>query len=299
MSKQKTHCGFVAIIGHPNVGKSTLLNQLLGKKISITSRKPHTTRHSIMGIDTQGNYQTIYLDTPGLHVEEKRKINRLMNRAASSSIADVELVIFVVEATHWTIDDEMVINKLRNLPCPILLVINKIDNVVDKSLLLPQIEFLSKQINFLDIVPISAKKGSGINIIAKILRKHIPEAVHHFPADYITDRSQRFMAAEIIREKLIRFFGDELPYSITVEIEHFVVNERGSYYNIYGLIWVERNGQKKIVIGNKGCKIKKIGIEARIDMEKFFATKVHLNLWVKVKVGWPDDERTLRCLGYI
>ncbi|MGP1924010.1 MAG: GTPase Era [Arsenophonus sp. NEOnobi-MAG3] len=299
MSKQKTYCGFVAIIGHPNVGKSTLLNQLLGKKISITSRKPHTTRHRIMGIHTEGNYQTIYLDTPGLHVEEKRAINRLMNRAASSSIADVELVIFVLEGTHWTIDDEMVINKLRHFPYPVLLVINKIDHVVDKSLLLPHIEFLSKKINFLDIVPISAKKGTGINFITKILRQHIPEAVHHFPADYITDRSQRFMAAEIIREKLMRFLGDELPYSITVEIEQFVVNKGGAYYNIHGLILVERDGQKKIVIGNKGGKIKKIGIEARMDMEKFFATKVHLELWVKIKVGWADDERTLRSLGYI
>ncbi|WP_063657200.1 GTPase Era [Candidatus Arsenophonus triatominarum] len=298
MSKQKTYCGFVAIVGRPNVGKSTLLNQLLGQKISITSHKPQTTRHRIMGIETEGNYQTIYVDTPGLHVEEKCAINRLMNRAASSSIGDVELIIFVVEGTHWTSDDEMVINKLRHLPCPVLLVINKIDNVVDKTRLLPHIEFLSKQMNFLDIVPISAEKGIGIDIITKIVRQHMPEAAHHFPADYITDRSQRFMAGEIIREKLMRFLGDELPYSVTVEIEQFVVNERGGY-NIHGLILVERDGQKKMVIGNKGSKIKKIGIEARMDMEKLFATKVHLELWVKVKAGWADDERALRSLGYM
>jgi len=298
MSKQKTYCGFVAIVGRPNVGKSTLLNQLLGQKISITSRKPQTTRHRIMGIETEGNYQTIYVDTPGLHVEEKRAINRLMNRATSSSIGDVELIIFVVEGTHWTSDDEMVINKLRHLPCPVLLVINKIDNVVDKTRLLPHIEFLSKQMNFLDIVPISAEKGTGIDIITKIVRQHMPEAAHHFPVDYITDRSQRFMASEIIREKLMRFLGDELPYSVTVEIEQFVVNERGSY-NIHGLILVERDGQKKMVIGNKGSKIKKIGIEARMDMEKLFATKVHLELWVKVKAVWADDERALRSLGYM
>ncbi|WP_334469615.1 GTPase Era [Arsenophonus sp. PmNCSU2021_1] len=298
MSKQKTYCGFVAIVGRPNVGKSTLLNQLLGQKISITSRKPQTTRHRIMGIETEGNYQTIYVDTPGLHVEEKRAINRLMNRAASSSIGDVELIIFVVEGTHWTIDDEMVINKLRHLPCPVLLVINKIDNVVYKTRLLPHIEFLSKQMNFLDIVPISAEKGTGIDIITKIVRQHMPEAAHYFPVDYITDRSQRFMAGEIIREKLMRFLGDELPYSVTVEIEQFVVNERGGY-NIHGLILVERDGQKKMVIGNKGSKIKKIGIEARMDMEKLFATKVHLELWVKVKAGWADDERALRSLGYM
>ncbi|MFV9997084.1 MAG: GTPase Era [Arsenophonus endosymbiont of Dermacentor nuttalli] len=297
MSKQKTYCGFVAIVGRPNVGKSTLLNQLLGQKVSITSRKPQTTRHRIMGIETEDNYQTIYVDTPGLHIEEKRAINRLMNLAASSSVGDVELVIFVVEGTHWTKDDEMVINKLRYLNCPVLLVINKIDNVTDKTSLLPHIEFLSNQMNFLDVIPISAGKSIGIDIIAKIVRQHMPEAAHHFPADYITDRSQCFMAAEIIREKLMRFFGDELPYAVTVEIEQFMVNERNGY-NINGLILVERDGQKKMVIGNKGSKIKKIGIKARIDMEKLFATKVHLELWVKVKAGWADDGRVLRSLGY-
>ncbi|MGP1929011.1 MAG: GTPase Era [Arsenophonus sp. NC-WZS1-MAG3] len=298
MNKQKTYCGFVPIIGRPNVGKSTLLNKLLGQKISITSCKPQTTRHRIMGIETEGNYQTIYIDTPGLHIEEKRVINRLMNRTASNSIIDVELIIFVVEGIYWTINDEMVINKLSHLLCPVLLVINKIDNLVDKTLLLPHIEFLSKQMNFLDILPISTKKGTGIDFIIKILRQNIPESVHHFPSDYITNRSKRFMAAEIIREKLIRFLGDELPYSVTVEIKQFIVNERGSY-NIYAIILVERGGQKKIVIGNKGSKIKKIGIGARMDMEKFFATKVHLELWVKVKAGWADDEHALRSLGYI
>ncbi|CDM89025.1 GTPase Era [Xenorhabdus bovienii] len=298
MSEEKNYCGFVAIVGRPNVGKSTLLNQLLGQKISITSRKPQTTRHRIMGIHTEGVYQAIYVDTPGLHIEEKRAINRLMNRAASSSIGDVELVIFVVEGTHWTADDEMVVNKLRNLHYPVILAINKVDNVTDKAILLPHIGFLSKQMNFLDVVPISAEKGMNVDTIAKIVRAHIPEAGHHFPDDYITDRSQRFMASEIIREKLMRFLGDELPYSVTVEIEQFVTNERGGY-TIHGLILVEREGQKKMVIGNKGSKIKTIGIEARQDMEKLFDNKVHLELWVKVKAGWADDERALRSLGYI
>ncbi|CAQ83398.1 MULTISPECIES: GTPase Era [Photorhabdus] len=298
MSEQETYCGFVAIVGRPNVGKSTLLNQLLGQKVSITSRKPQTTRHRIMGIHTEGTYQTIYVDTPGLHIEEKRAINRLMNRAASSSIGDVELVIFVVEGTHWTPDDEMVLNKLRNLRCPVLLAINKVDNVIDKAILLPHIGFLSKQMNFLDVVPMSAEKGMNVDTIAKIVRGHMPQATHHFPEDYITDRSQRFMASEIIREKLMRFLGDELPYSVTVEIEQFVANERGGY-NIHGLILVERDGQKKMVIGNKGSKIKTIGIEARQDMERLFDVKVHLELWVKVKAGWADDERALRSLGYV
>lgn len=298
MTEKIQHCGFVAIVGRPNVGKSTLLNQLLGQKISITSRKAQTTRHRIMGIDTQDDHQVIYIDTPGLHIEEKRAINRLMNRAASSSIGDVELVLFVVEGTHWNEDDEMVCNKLRDCKCPVLLVINKIDNVVDKTKLLPHIQEISQKIQFLDVVPISAENGEGVDIIKQIVKKHLPEGIHHFPEDYITDRSQRFMASEIIREKLMRFLGDELPYSVTVEIEQFKVDENTGMYRINGLILVERDGQKKMVIGNKGEKIKKIGIEARKDMQAFFDTKVHLELWVKVKAGWADDERALRSLGY-
>ncbi|KGD72544.1 hypothetical protein HA49_17715 [Tatumella morbirosei] len=297
MSEQAPHCGFIAIVGRPNVGKSTLLNQLLGQKISITSRKPQTTRHRIMGIDTRDNYQAIYVDTPGLHMEEKRAINRLMNKAASSSIGDVELVIFVVEGTRWTDDDEMVLGKLKAGKAPVVLAINKIDNLQDKSILLPHIQMLSQKMNFLDVVPVSAEHGNNVDTIASIVHKHLPEADHHFPEDYVTDRSQRFMASEIIREKLMRFLGAELPYSVTVEIEQFVNNERGGY-DIHGLILVEREGQKKMVIGNKGAKIKTIGIEARKDMEQMFEVKVHLELWVKVKSGWADDERALRSLGY-
>ncbi|WP_380183553.1 GTPase Era [Kalamiella sp. sgz302252] len=298
MSEQTTHCGFIAIVGRPNVGKSTLLNQLLGQKISITSRKPQTTRHRITGIHTEDGYQAIYVDTPGLHMEEKRAINRLMNRAASSSIGDVELVIFVVEGTKWTEDDEMVLNKLKDGKVPVLLAINKVDNVTDKTILLPHMQFLGQQMNFMDIVPISAETGKNVDTIASIVRKRLPEAEHHFPEEYITDRSQRFMASEMIREKLMRFLGAELPYSVTVEIEQFVTNERGGY-DIHGLILVEREGQKKMVIGNKGAKIKTIGIEARKDMEEMFEAKVHLELWVKVKSGWADDERALRSLGYV
>lgn len=297
MSELIPHCGFIAIVGRPNVGKSTLLNQLLGQKVSITSRKPQTTRHRIMGIHTEGQYQAIYVDTPGLHMEEKRAINRLMNRAASSSIGDVEMVIFVVEGTRWTADDEMVLNKLKDGKVPVLLAINKVDNITDKSILLPHLQFLGQQMNFMDVVPISAEKGSNVDTIASIVRKRLPQAEHHFPEDYITDRSQRFMASEIIREKLMRFLGAELPYSVTVEIEQFVTNERGGL-TINGLILVEREGQKKMVIGNKGAKIKTIGTEARRDMEEMFEAKIHLELWVKVKSGWADDERALRSLGY-
>lgn len=294
----ETYCGFIAIVGRPNVGKSTLLNKILGQKISITSRKAQTTRHRIVGIKTEGAYQEIYVDTPGLHIEEKRAINRLMNRAASSAITDVDLVIFVVDGTHWNDDDEMVLNKLRKTKVPVVLAINKIDNIKNKDDLLPFITEITQKFNFADIVPISAEKGNNLDAIEKIVRKSLRPGVHHFPEDYVTDRSQRFMVSEIIREKLMRFMGEELPYSVTVEIEQFKVNERGTY-EINGLILVERDGQKKIVIGRKGEKLKKIGTEARLDMERLFDNKVHLELWVKVKSGWADDERALRSLGYM
>ena len=295
---QKTYCGFIAIVGRPNVGKSTLLNKILGQKISITSRKAQTTRHRIVGIHTEGAYQAIYVDTPGLHIEEKRAINRLMNRAASSAIGDVDLIIFVVEGTKWTEDDEMVLNKLRAAKAPVVLAINKIDNVKEKDELLPHITELSQKFDFVEILPISAHRGKNVHILQKIVRDSLREGVHHFPEEYVTDRSQRFMASEIIREKLMRFTGEELPYSVTVEIEQFKVNERG-VYEINGLILVEREGQKKMVIGAKGQKIKTIGIEARADMKRLFDAQVHLELWVKVKSGWADDERALRSLGYM
>ena len=295
---QKTYCGFIAIVGRPNVGKSTLLNKILGQKISITSRKAQTTRHRIVGIQTEGAYQAIYVDTPGLHIEEKRAINRLMNRAASSAIGDVDLVIFVVEGTKWTEDDEMVLNKLRAAKAPVVLAINKVDNIKEKDELLPHITELSQKFDFAEILPISAQRGKNIHLLEKIVRQSLREGVHHFPEEYITDRSQRFMASEIIREKLMRFTGEELPYSVTVEIEQFKVNEKGIFI-INGLILVEREGQKKMVIGAQGQKIKTIGMEARADMERLFDNKVHLELWVKVKSGWADDERALRSLGYM
>ncbi|HEY7864567.1 MAG TPA: GTPase Era [Psychromonas sp.] len=290
-------CGLVAIVGRPNVGKSTLINALLGQKVSITSRKAQTTRHRILGIDTEGDYQTIFVDTPGLHIEEKRAINRLMNRAASSSINDVEMVIFVVEGTHWNEDDEMVLSKFKYLTCPVVLAVNKIDNVEDKELLLPHLEELGKRYNFKHILPMSAKKGDNIEKIRVWAKEVLPESEHYFPEDYITDRSSRFMASEIVREKLMRFLGDELPYSVTVEIEQFKHQANGVLH-INALILVEREGQKRMVIGNKGEKLKAIGKQARIDMEELFDSKVFLEIWVKVKSGWADDDRALRSLGY-
>ncbi|BCL71258.1 GTP-binding protein era [Vibrio nigripulchritudo MADA3029] len=298
-STENQHCGFVAIVGRPNVGKSTLLNQLLGQKISITSRKPQTTRHRIMGVDTEGDYQAIFVDTPGLHIEEKRAINRLMNRAANSSLSDVNLVFFLVDGTHWTSDDEMVFTKLNKSNFPVVLCVNKVDNVKDRNEVMLHMQTLSEKMDFVDVVPISAKHDKNIDVLRKHVREHLPKATHHFPEEYVTDRSQRFMASEIVREKLMRFTGEELPYSVTVEIERFDYNPETDGFHINALILVERNGQKKMVIGKGGEKIKTIGREARLDMEALFERKVYLETWVKVKSGWADDERALRSLGYI
>ncbi|TRX54527.1 GTPase Era [Thalassomonas sp. M1454] len=297
MSNDTQRCGLIAIVGRPNVGKSTLLNALLGQKISITSRKPQTTRHRILGILTEGESQAVLVDTPGLHNEEKRAINRLMNRAASSSIAEVEMIMFLVEGTNWTEDDELVLSKVKNSGVPTILVVNKIDNVQDKEELLPHLQKLGAMHNFQQIVPISAAKGDKVDHIRDLCLQALPEGEFWFPEDYVTDRSSRFMASEIVREKLIRFTGDELPYSTTVEIEQFKTDEKGTIH-VNALILVERDTQKRIVIGNKGEKLKTIGREARKDMEELFDRKVFLETWVKVKSGWADDERALRSLGY-
>lgn len=295
----KAYCGMVAIVGRPNVGKSTLLNRLLGQKVSITSRKPQTTRHRIMGIHTEGDSQVVFIDTPGLHMEEKRAINRLMNRAAASSIADVCMVIFVVDGLSWTADDEMVLNKLRRGADErkTILAINKVDHIKDKEALFPHLQELAQKFPFDDIVPISAKSGTNVGKLMSLARQSLPESVHFFPEDYITDRSQRFMASEIVREKLMRYLGDELPYDATVEIEQFKMMENG-VYQINALILVEREGQKRMVIGKNGERIRTIATESRLDMEKLFENKVFLEVWVKVKSGWADDERALRSLGY-
>lgn len=292
----KQYFGFVAIVGRPNVGKSTLMNHILGQKISVTSRRPQTTRNRIVGVDTEGTYQTVYVDTPGLHKEEKRAINRLMNRAAESALGDVELILLVVDATLWNDDDEMVFSKIENAKIPVVLVINKIDKLKDKATLLPLIENLSKRKPFKDIVPVSALKSTNLDDLKKLVRASLPEGIHCFPDDSITDRSSRFMASEIIREKIMRQMGQELPYSVTVEIEEF--KEEDNLLRISAAILVERSGQKKMVIGNGGARIKKIGTDARTDMEKLFERKVFLSLFVKVKAGWADDDRALKSLGY-
>ncbi len=294
-----SHFGFVAIIGRPNVGKSTLMNHLIGQKISITSRKPQTTRNRVLGIDTEGEYQVAYVDTPGLHRKEARAINHLMNRAAESALGDVDLVLFVVDPFVWNDDDEMAFARVRqahNVGCPVVLILNKLDQVGDKQKLLPVIEKLSEKLDFSAVIPVSALKAVNLDAVKKVINEHMPEGEHLFDDDSVTDRSQRFLAAEIIREKLMRQMGDELPYAATVEIEEF--RDDNGLQRISACILVERDGQKKMVIGAGGSRIKKIGSEARIDMEKLFDAKVFLKLFVKVKAGWADDKRALKSLGY-
>lgn len=289
-------CGYVAIVGRPNVGKSTLLNHILGQKLSITSRKPQTTRHRILGIVTQDNTQTVYVDTPGIHGEERKAINRYMNRTATAALRDVDLVLFVVDGLKWTPDDELVMQKISAAGVPTMLVINKVDTVEDKDALLPRIEELIKLHGFVEVVPVSALKGHNVSRLQELVAARLPFSPPFFPEDQITDRSPRFLAAEIVREKIMRQLGDEVPYELTVEIEEF--KEEGKLRRISALILVEREGQKAIVIGDGGQRLKRIGMEARQDMEKLFDSKVMLSLWVKVKGGWSDDERALKSLGY-
>lgn len=294
--KLKTQCGYVAIVGRPNVGKSTLLNHILGQKISITSRKPQTTRHQIVGIKTEGDIQVIYVDTPGLHLGQQKAINRYMNRTATSALRDVDAVIFIVDRMGWTEEDQFVIEQLKYIRCPVVLVINKIDDLGDKEDLLPHIEMLDKQRHFDQVFPLSALRGHNIDRLEEYINSIMPKNLHFYPEDQITDRTERFLAAEIVREKIMRQLGAELPYDIAVEIEQWKFE--GHTLHIHALILIERKSQKQIVIGDKGARLKQIGMDARKDMENLFDTKVMLNLWVKVKSGWSDDERALRSLGY-
>jgi GTPase len=291
-----TQCGYVAIVGRPNVGKSTLLNHMLGQKISITSRKPQTTRNNVVGIKTEGHVQIIFVDTPGMHLGQQKAINRYMNRAASTAIKDVDLVIFLVDRFIWTEEDEAVAKQLHYVKCPIILAVNKVDQIDDKESLLPHLQKLTEKLHLAEIIPLSALRDINLDRLKTLITDRLPLGVHLYPEDQITDRSSRFMAAEIVREKITRQLGDELPYQMAVEIEEF--KQEGNLLTISALILVERDGQKKILIGEKGERLKLIGQEARLDMQKLFDMKIMLKLWVKVKSGWSDDERAIKSLGY-
>lgn len=288
--------GYVAIVGRPNVGKSTFLNATLGEKVSITSPKPQTTRWQILGIKTFDDVQIIYIDTPGIHREEKRAMNRYMNRVASSVIHDVDVIVFMIDATSWRSEDELVLKKLADTDKPVILAINKVDLLADKAELLPIITTLNEKYPFAHIVPISAQDGINTPALEKEIAKLLPEGPAFFPEDQVTDKSVRFQVAEIIREKLIQQTEEELPYTTAIEIEQFQEGEKLT--EISAVIWVERQGQKVIVIGKKGARLKKIGIQARRDIEKLVDNKVFLRLWVKVKEHWTDDDKALRSLGY-
>lgn len=290
-----SRCGFVAIVGRPNVGKSTLLNHILGQKLSITSRKPQTTRHQVLGIKTEGLVQAIYVDTPGMHEDEPRALNRYMNKAASAALVDVDVAIFVIDQTSWTTGDELVLEKLRRAGCPVILAVNKVDKIENKDTLLPHLDMVSRKMDFAEVIPLSALRGSNLDALETAVSRFLPTSVHFYPDDQITDRTERFLAAEIVREKLTRQLGAELPYSAAVEIEEFRRDQK--ILHISALILVEREGQKKIVIGDKGERLRSIGQDAREDMERLFDSKVMLRLWVKVKRGWADSERALKSLG--
>ncbi len=292
-----SRCGYIAIVGRPNVGKSTLLNHLLQQKISITSRKPQTTRHRIMGINSDVQNQCIFVDTPGLNSQFNKALNRVMNDTVLSVIKDVDVVLFVVERFIWNDADQFVLEALAKSKIPILLLINKIDLVQDKTELLPHIAELSQKRDFAEIVPVSALAGHNLETIETLVKALLPEGPFLFPEDQITDRSLRFLAAELIREKVTRQLGDELPYEVTVEIERFETVK--SVLHIHGLILVDKKGQKRIIIGKNGERLKQIGSSARENMETRFQSKIMLNLWVKVKSGWADDERALQSLGYV
>ncbi len=294
--RQLPHCGYVAIIGRPNAGKSTLLNRLLGQKISITSRKPQTTRHRILGVKTDADAQVIYVDTPGLHEAGKHAMNRLMNRAALTALQDVDVVLFVVDELHWSEEERYILGKLQGLKTPVMLVINKVDKLAGRERLLPHIERLSALHDFTAIIPVSARDGTNVEAVEAQVRDLLPSAPQLFPEDQVTDRSERFIAAELIREKLMRRLGQEVPYALTVEIEEYTMKK--GVLHVGALIWVERTAQKAIVIGKSGGFLKETGKQARRDMEQMLGHKVFLRLWVKVKKKWSDDERALRHLGY-
>ncbi|MEL0063684.1 MAG: GTPase Era [Gammaproteobacteria bacterium] len=289
-------CGYVAIIGRPNVGKSTLLNAMLKQKISITSKKPQTTRHNLLGIKTEGDCQMLFVDTPGIHIKEARAINRYMNKSAKSALRDVDVVLFLVDRNRWTEEDDLVGDLFKKVAAKQIVVINKVDLVQDRATLLPLLQSLQDKFPDAELVPVSAEKSLNLDTLDKVISDSLPASPFYFDPEQVTDRSLRFLAAEILREKLMRQLGDELPYALTIQIEKFA--EQNQLATVEATIFVEKEGQKRILIGNKGERLKRVGIDARRDMEEVFGTRVVLNTWVKVKSGWSDDERAMKSLGY-
>lgn len=288
-------CGYIAIVGRPNVGKSTLMNALIGAKVSITSRKAQTTRHRITGIQTTESAQFIYVDTPGFQTRHSNALNKTLNRTVTNTLTAADVILFIIEAGSYGPADKQVLDLIpKNVPC--ILVINKSDRMKDKAVMLPFAQRVAVERDFASIVPVSAKQRFQLNVLEGEIQKRLPLNPPIFDEDDITDRSEKFLAAEIVREKVFRFVGDELPYTSTVVIEKF--EEEGNLRRIFAAILVERDSHKAMVIGQKGAKLKEISTQARLDMEKLFGGPVYLEIWVKVKSGWADNEAGLRAYGY-
>lgn len=292
---KKFRSGYIAIVGRPNVGKSTLLNKLIGEKISIVSRKAQTTRHRITGILTKDDAQFVFVDTPGFQTKYSNALNRAMNRGVTQTLSDVDVVIFVVEAGRYDAKDKAVVRLLPK-DRPVILVVNKTDLQKDRAALLPFLAEVAADHDYAAVIPVSAAKGRQTDDLLNEAKKHLPNDGLMFPEDDLTDKSERFLASEYIREKVFRLLGDELPYATAVEIERF--ETEGDLRRIFAAIVVDREGHKAIVIGKGGEQLKRIASEARQDMERLFGGKVYLEIWVKVKSGWNDDERLLKSLGY-
>jgi GTP-binding protein Era len=288
-------CGYIAIVGRPNVGKSTLMNKLVGAKVSITSRKAQTTRHRITGIQTHDDAQYVYIDTPGFQTRHSNALNKTLNRTVTTTLTAADVVLFVVEAGHFGDADAKVLSLLPST-VPAILVINKADHVKDKAILMKFAQEVAQKFDFAAIVPVSAKQGFQLDRLEGEIRQHLPEGERIFDDDDITDRSEKFLAAEIVREKVFRFVGDELPYTSTVIIEQF--EQEGNLRRVFAAILVGRDAHKAMLIGQKGARLKEISTQSRLDMEKLFGGKVYLEIWVKVKSGWADNEASLRAYGY-
>lgn len=289
-------CGFVAVIGRPNVGKSTLINQLMGEKVSIVTPKPQTTRHRILAILSAEDYQAVFIDTPGLHRHARRAMNRLMNRAAVSALGEAELVLFVSDVSRWTDEDEDVLKRLDTVTAPVIAVLNKIDKVEPRERLLESLSSMSERYAFAELVPVSAKRGANMSRLLDLLPGYLPESPPLFPGEMVTDRSEAFRAAETIREKLTLSLSQEIPYGLTVQVESYHRDKKG--VAIGAVIWVERDSQKGIVVGKGGRLLKKIGREARLELKQQLGLPVHLELWVREKHNWADNEKDLQSLGY-
>ena len=296
MNSKAFRCGFVAVVGRPNVGKSTLINTIMGTKISIVTPKPQTTRHRILAVDTHPEYQSIYVDTPGLHRKAGKAMNRMMNRTASNALLDADLVLFVSEANRWTTEDQDVLQRLQNISSPVVAVLNKTDKVHPKEMLLQALAEMSQRHDFSEVVPISAKKKDNVDKLLGIVPGYLPESEPMFPDEMITDRSVTFQAAEVIREKLTLALRQEIPYGLTVQIERYEVEPAGIALD--AIIWIERDSQKGIVVGKGGGLLKKIGRAARLELKALHGVPVHLEMWVKVKDNWSDNEKELLRLGY-